>query len=180
MLNVYWKAGGPRSSDIRAMSIGRARRLENAQFCADSCGLLLFGTAVMRADEGKPNMNGIWKLDPVRSELDQTNKDLALVIEEKGQNIHVKETRGPNPKEDVSEFTCSTMGKDCPMQDGGDKATVSVYYNGPLLVVLKTHGRKGSLVEKQRLSLSGDSLIIEITHIDPEGKAEKLVFSKAK
>jgi len=67
------------------------------------------------------------------------------------------------------------------MRDGGDKATVSVYYNGPLLVVLKTHGRKGSLIEKQRLSLSptGDSLIVEIMHIEPEGKAEKLVFSKA-
>ena len=50
-------------------------------------GLLLFGTAVMRADEGKPNMNGIWKLDPARSELDQTNKDLALVIEEKEGRI---------------------------------------------------------------------------------------------
>ena len=66
------------------------------------------------------------------------------------------------------------------MQDGADKATVSVYYNGPLLIVLKTHGRKGSLVEKQRLSLSGDSLIVEIMHLEPESKAEKLVFSKAK
>ena len=66
------------------------------------------------------------------------------------------------------------------MEDGGEKAAVSVYYNGPLLVVLKTHGRKGSVVEKQRISLSGDSLIVEIMHIEPEGKAEKLVFSKAK
>jgi hypothetical protein len=143
-------------------------------------GLLVFGTAVACADESNPNMSGVWKLDPARSELDQTNKDLALVIEEKGQNIHIKETRGPNPKEDVSEFTCGTMGKGCPMQDGADKATVSVYYNGPLLVVLKTHGRKGSLVEKQRLSLSGDSLIVEIMHLEPESKAEKLVFFKAK
>ena len=143
-------------------------------------GLLVFGTAVARADESNPNMSGVWKLAPARSELDQTNKDLALVIEEKGQNIHIKETRGPNPKEDVSEFTCGTMGKGCPMQDGADKATVSVYYNGPLLIVLKTHGRKGSLVEKQRLSLSGDSLIVEIMHLEPESKAEKLVFSKAK
>lgn len=68
------------------------------------------------------------------------------------------------------------------MRDGGEKAAVSLYYNGPLLVVLKTHGRKGSLIEKQRLSLSpaGDSLILEIMHIEPEGKAEKLIFTKAK
>jgi len=144
-------------------------------------GLLLAGAAVVRADEGNPNMSGAWKLDPARSELDRTNKDLALVVEEKAQKIHIKETRGPDPKGDVSEFTCGTLGKECPMQDGGYKATVAVYYNGPLLVVLKTHGRKDSSVEKQRFSLSpaGDSLVLEIMHIEPEGKAEKLVFTKA-
>ncbi len=144
-------------------------------------GLLLVGTAVVRADEDNPNMSGTWKLDPARSELDRTNKNLALVVEEKAQKIHIKETRGPNPKEDVSEFTCGTLGRECPMQDGGYKATVSVYYNGPLLVVLKTHGRKDSSVEKQQFSLSptGDSLVLEITHIEPEGKAERLVFTKA-
>ena len=144
-------------------------------------GVLVFGTCAMRAADGRPNLSGAWKLDPARSELDRTNRDLTLLIEEKGQNIHIKETRGPNPKEDASEFTCGTIGKDCPMLDGGNKAKVSVYYNGPLLVVLKTHGRKDSSVEKQRLSLSptGDALIVEIIHIEPEGKAEKLVFSKA-
>ena len=60
-------------------------------------GLLLFGAAAVRADESKPNLSGVWKLDPARSELDQTNKDLALVVEEKGQNIHIKETRGTQP-----------------------------------------------------------------------------------
>lgn len=144
-------------------------------------GLLLFGTVAARADDVKPNMSGTWKLDPARSQLDQTNI-LALVIDEQGGKIHVKETRGPDPQEDVSEFTCGTMGVDCPMLDGSDaKAIVSVYYNGPLLVVLKTHGRKGSSVEKQRLSLSptGDALTVEIMHIEPEGKPERLVFSKA-
>lgn len=144
-------------------------------------GLLVGGMAVLSADDATPKMSGVWKVDPARSELDQANKDLALVIEDKRQDIHIKETRRPNPKEDVSEFTCGTMGKECSMQDGGDKAKVSVYYNGPVLVVLKTHGHKGSVVEKQRFSLSptGDSLNLEIMHIEPEGKAERLVFIKA-
>ena len=143
-------------------------------------GFLLVGSAMVSADDGVPEIGGEWKLDPARSELDQANKDLALVIEYKGQKIHIKETRGPNPK-DVSEFTCGTMGKECPMLDGEDKAKVSVYYNGPVLVVLKTHGRKGSVVEKQRFSLSptGDSLNLEIMHIEPQGKGERLVFTKA-
>lgn len=151
-------------------------------FVLTVAGLLLFGAAATRADEVKRNLTGTWILDPARGDFDRANKDLALVIDEKEGSVHIKETRGPNPKDDVSELTCGTMGKECPMEDGGEKAAVSVYYNGPLLVVLKTHGRKGSVVEKQRISLSpaGDSLIVEIMHIEPEGKAEKLVFTKAK
>jgi len=121
------------------------------------------------ADTGKPNLSGKW-----------ANKDLTLVIEEQGDTIHIKEMRGPDPKSDVTDLTCGTMGKECPVQDGKDKGSASVYYNGPVLVVWKTHGRKGDSVEKKRLSLSpeGDSLIIEVMHIDPDGKPEKLVLSK--
>lgn len=144
-------------------------------------GCLLFGAAVIYADQDKPNLSGTWKLDQTGANPDKTNKDLVLVIEEKGESIHIQETRGPNPKDDVSSLTCGTMGKECDMQDGGDKAKVFVYYNGPVLVVLKTHGRRGDSSEKQRLSLSpaGDSLVMEILHIEPEGKPEKLVFSRA-
>ena len=142
--------------------------------------LLLFGGLVLNADEGKPNLSGKWKLKPDRSEPGQTNKDLVLLIEENGQDIHIKETRGSGAKDAVSDFTCGTIGKECAMQDGAAKASVSVYYNGPVLVVLKTHGRKSASVEKRRLSLSpaGDSLLVEVIHIAPEGKTEKLVFSK--
>jgi hypothetical protein len=144
--------------------------------------LLLFAVAAIKADQGKPNLSGTWKIDPARSQLDRTTKDLVFIIEEKGQQIHVKEIRGPHPQDDVSEFTCGTMGRDCAMQDGKEKANVSVYYNGPLLVILKTHGRKDSVAEKQRLSLSpaGDSLTVEVMPIEPEGRPEKLVLSKAR
>jgi hypothetical protein len=66
-------------------------------------------------------------------------------------------------------------------EDGTDKANVSVYYNGPVLVVLKTNGRKGDSVTKCRLSptSTGDSIAVEVIHIDRQGKTEKLVFSKA-
>ncbi len=144
--------------------------------------LLLLGVAVANADQDKPNLSGTWRLDQAGTNPDRTSKDLVLAIEENGRSIHIKETRGPNPKVDVSSLTCSTMGDECAMLDGGDKAQAFVYYNGPVLVVLKTHGRKGDSVEKRRLTLSptGDSLVVEITHIEPQGKVEKLVFSKAR
>src|ERR1700683_946107 len=115
-------------------------------------GLLLLGVALVNASESKADLSGTWKLDQARSESGQTYKDLVLLIEGKDQSIHIKETRGPNLREDVSDFTCGTMGKSCAMQDGPDKAKVTVYYNGPVLVVLKTDGRKGDSVTKWRLS----------------------------
>ncbi|HEY9139965.1 MAG TPA: hypothetical protein VIN93_03690 [Bryobacteraceae bacterium] len=149
-------------------------------FVLSIAGILLFGAAVVRADEDKPNLSGTWKLDQAGANSDQSGRSFVLVIEEQGDSIHIKETRGPNPKDDVSSLTCSTMGQECAMQDGGAKAKAFVYYNGPVLVVMKTHGRKGDSVNKQRLTLSpaGDSLTVEITHIEPEGKDEKLVLSK--
>ena len=149
-------------------------------FVLSIAGILLFGAAVVRADEDKPNLSGTWKLDQAGANSDQSGRSFVLVIEEQGDSIHIKETRGPNPKDDVSSLTCSTMGQECAMQDGGAKAKAFVYYNGPVLVVMKTHGRKGDSVDKQRLTLSpaGDSLTVEITHIEPEGKDEKLVLSK--
>ncbi len=144
-------------------------------------GLFLFGAALGSATEGKADLSGTWKLDQARSESGQINKDLVLFIEEKDQSIHIKETRGSNLRDDVSDFTCDTLGKPCTMQDGPDKANVTVYYNGPVLVVLKTNGRKSDSVSKWRLSLApaGDSLAVEVMHIDPQGKTEKLVFSRA-
>ena len=135
-----------------------------------AAALVLFLPVLVRADGGRPKLSGKW-----------TAKDFVLVIDEQGQKIHIKEARGTDPKEDdITELTCGATGQDCPMQDGKDKASASVYYNGPVLVVWKTHGRKGDSVAKQRFSLSpeGDSLILEVTHIDPEGKPEKLVLSK--
>jgi hypothetical protein len=65
-------------------------------------GFLLLGAAVVYADQDKPNLSGTWKLDQTGTDSDKTSKDLVLAIEETGQSIHIKETRGPNPKVDVS------------------------------------------------------------------------------
>jgi len=144
-------------------------------------GSLLFGAAALWADQERPDLSGTWKLDQADAGLGQVNKDFLLVIDEKAGNIHIQETRGPRPKEDVSSLTCPLTGAECPMQDGTDKAKAFVYYNGPVLVLLKTHGRKGDSVEKDRLTLSesGKSLVLEIEHLDPAAKSEKLVLSKA-
>ena len=139
-------------------------------------GVLLAGSG-----DDKPNLSGTWKLDQPRTESSSFNARLKLLIEQKDQNIHIQESRGPDLKEDISQFSCGTLGKQCDMQDGTAKANVSIYYNGPVLVVLKTNGRKGDSTTKWRLSLSstGDALTLEVIHIDPKAKTERLVFSKS-
>jgi hypothetical protein len=141
---------------------------------------MMYGTASSRAQEERADLSGTWKLDPSRTEPVQSNKDLTLVIEDKADEIRVKETRGPDLKDDVTEFTCGKYGTECALQDGRSKASVTVYYNGPALVTMKTRGRKGSSVEKRRYTLTGDTLVVEVTPIDPAGRPEKLVFTKAR
>jgi hypothetical protein len=139
----------------------------------------MLSAVLANAGQDKADLTGTWKLDQARSDSGQADKGLVLFIEEKDQTIHIKESGGSIAKEEASDFTCDTMGKPCEIQDGKDKASVTVYYNGPALVVI-TSGRKGNSVEKHRLSLSPDgSLTMEVTHIVPQGKTEKLVFVKA-
>ena len=85
-------------------------------FVLSIAGFLLFGAAALGAGQGKPNLSGTWKLDQAGANAGQTDKDLVLVIEEKEESIHIKETRGPNPKNDVSSLTCEPMGEECAMQ----------------------------------------------------------------
>ena len=146
-----------------------------------SAALLMLGAAVGQGDQERPDLSGTWKPDQATINSDQVNKEFALVIDEKGDSIHIQETRGPRPKDDVSSLTCPLTGEECAMRDGTDKAKAFVYYNGPVLVLLKTNGRKGDAVEKDRLTLSptGNSLVMEIEHLEPVGKSEKLVLSKA-
>jgi len=146
-----------------------------------SAALVLFGAAAGQADQVRPNLTGTWRPDQATISSNQVSKEFALIIDEKGDRIHIEETRGPRPKDDVSSLTCPTTGEACAMQDGSDKAKAFVYYNGPVLVLLKTNGRKGDTVEKDRLTLSGtgNSLVMEIEHLVPTGKTEKLVLSKA-
>jgi hypothetical protein len=143
--------------------------------------LLGAGAAPLRADAPKPNLTGTWKLDQTKGTAGHGGPELRIAIDQTDDAIHIKETRGANTKGDVSEFTCNTLGNACKMNDGGEKARVTVYFNGPTLVVLKTHGRRGSSIVKQRLSLapSGDALVVEILPIEPQGKTEKLLLSKS-
>ena len=127
-----------------------------------------------------PNFAGAWLMDPAKSQVED-GRTVSLTIESVSNKIKVvRVIRGKDGKEATSQFTCATMGAECELDDAGHKAKVSVWYNGPALVILKTEGPKEDASDEWTMQLSPDThtLTVALEHIDPAGKDETLVFSK--
>ena len=70
----------------------------------------------------------------------------------------------------MADFECNTSGRDCTIKSDGKKATVSVYFNGSLLVMMETRGNE---VLKRRfgvLAASGE-MQVETIPLTGSGKA---------
>jgi hypothetical protein len=140
---------------------------------------LLF-SLVVSADSGTPNLTGSWQMDPAKSQVED-GRLVSLTIENVSNKIKmVRVVRAKDGKEVTSQFVCGLGGKECEYDGGGYKAKVSLWYNGPALVVLKTDGPKEDASDEWTFKLSPDShtLTVALEHIDPTSKDETLVFSK--
>ena len=130
------------------------------------CTVPLF-CLVAAAQDGKPNLSGNWQL----KEPTKTATAMKLVIEHKGNSVHVVKTvTGADGKELKSEFQCATDGKEC--QAAGSK--VSLYFDGQSLVEMVA----GEAVSKVIMTLEGGVLKMELTHIFPDGAPETFVLAK--
>lgn len=133
----------------------------------------------MAQPAARPDLSGDWQLDAARSAPNlHDSSGLSWRIEQNDGTIHLIENEG---NKTVSDVRCATDGKDCKVKDAGRPATLSLYYNGPVLVELETSGHNNDTVVKRRFSLSpdGSALTIEVNQLMPEGKpAEKLVLTK--
>src|SRR3982074_431678 len=71
--------------------------------------------AAATAQQSKPNFSGKWQLNAEKSQLAAGKASAVnLTIEQKGPTIHILKTiKSANGKEAVTEFTCTTDGKDC-------------------------------------------------------------------
>ncbi len=85
--------------------------------------------------------------------------------------VHLTYTRGT---EKLADFECNTEGKECPVRMEGKPVKISLYFNGPKLVMLVT---RGDTVVKWRFGVVSDSeMEVETAPITPAGKAETLHF----
>jgi hypothetical protein len=77
----------------------------------------------------------------------------------------------------LSEFECAASGRECEVKIDGKTAKVSIWFNGPKLVMMET---RGSEVEKLRFSTvsEGTQMDIETIPIVPGGKPEILHFTR--
>ncbi len=75
------------------------------------------------------------------------------------------------------EFDCNTLGRECQVNDAGKQVTVSLWFNGPVLVELET---RGSQVIKRRFKPVGDgnALELETTLISSGGKPDTIHLAR--
>jgi len=144
---------------------------------AKSFSLLLIasvaGPLLLAAD--RPDLNGSWQVDATKSDVhSHLPPGLTWDIQQTDDKIQITERVGDK---NVSQLTCQTNGKDCVVKDAGHSAKASFYYNGPMLVELETMGDN---VTKKRLRTADDgTLTVEVMHINPSSKDEKIVLTKS-
>jgi hypothetical protein len=103
----------------------------------------------------------------------QGEANAVWILESQGDAFHITNSQGDKK---IVEFAC-TLGKECEAKDAGRKVKVTLFYNGPKLVVLKTRGEE---VVKLRFGAAeaGDTLELEVIPVSPNGKTETTHFKR--
>lgn len=139
----------------------------------------LLASCLLAAD-GPPNYSGTWQLDAGKSPAAEGRLMTLTIEDDSGKINFTRVAHERDGKELTSRFSCQTGGVTCDFDEGGHKAKVSLWYDGPALVILKTDGPKEDSVTQWKLQLGPDkqSLSVDLTHIEPNDKSESLVFDK--
>ena len=147
-----------------------------------NCSFILFAAPLLIYADGQPNFSGTWKLDSARSPGVNGATITLNIKDEAGKISYERSIKQTNGKQEAVRFTCSPGGKDCDLDENGHKAKVSLWYNGPALIILKTGGPKEDATTERKLELSadGNTLKVQFTNLDLDknSKPETLVFAK--
>lgn len=133
----------------------------------------LFGSLLM-AQDLPPDLSGTWQ--------SKAGHNVTLIMKEGFTTLQFKRVvQEADGRSVVSQFNCKIGGEQCDFDEGGHKAKVTLWYDGPALVILKTDGPKQDEVTQWRLTRSSDgkTLNVNLTHIVPSESPENLVFERA-
>lgn len=130
---------------------------------------------------GGVDFTGHWQLDASKSKPG-AERTASVAIEQQGNNItFVRQYQDRDGKSATARFTCAVGANSCNYDENGHKAKVSLWYNGPELVILKTDGDKRDSTVEWHMKLGDDGKTLNINReiIEPSEEKEALVFNKS-
>lgn len=127
------------------------------------------------------DFTGHWQLDAANSQSAFERTQSIEIVQSGNDVTFTRVFQDHDGKQVTAKFICSVNGKDCEFTDNGHKAKISLWYNGPELVVLKTDGDKHDTTVEWHLKLTdgGKTLNVNREIMEPSEQTEKLVFTKA-
>jgi hypothetical protein len=143
--------------------------------------IVSLGGCLAWAQDAKPDLTGTWRLDTAKSEMYSTKPSvLTWLIQEKGGSIEMKQVeKDEGGHERQVAFTCGIGGKECAFKEPDGQVKASFWYNGPMLVEMKTLHNDHVGRYRMKLGEDGKTLNVEFTSIAPASdKTDHLVFSK--
>ena len=112
---------------------------------------------------------GSWQTEPAAAEAAQWS------FTAQGDSVKVTEMASGSM---VADFVCGTDGTPCNVKIAGKKASVSLWYNGPKLVVLEQRGSE-TVERKFAIAAVADQMDVEVLQMAPGGKSETLKFKRS-
>lgn len=139
----------------------------------------VFSLLLLAADTAPPNYSGVWELEPSHSQVPAGETITYNIQDSSGQVVFTRIVHERDGRQVTSHFSCKTGGGQCQFDEGGRQAQVSLWYDGPALMVLKTNTGDSS-VTQWRLTMGpdGKTLNVDLEQLEPNDRTEKLVFAK--
>ena len=140
----------------------------------------VFSLVLLAAGSAPPNYTGVWQLDPDRSQV-PAGENITYEIQDdpSGQVVFTRVIQERGGKQLTSHFSCKTGGSQCDFIEPGKKAKVSLWYDGPALVILKTSPDDSSVTQwRLVLGPDGKTLNVDLEELEPVDSTKKLVFDK--
>src|SRR4051812_16275295 len=127
------------------------------------------------------DFTGHWQIDQAKSKPGPEHT-ISLDVQQQGNTVtFVRQYQEHDGKSATARFTCAVGSNSCDFDENGHKAKVSLWYNGPELVILKTDGEKRDNTVEWHMKLGDDGKTLNINReiIAPSEEKESLVFNKA-
>jgi hypothetical protein len=127
------------------------------------------------------DFSGHWQIDQAKSKPGP-ERTTTVDIQEQGDTVKfVRQYQDHDGKAATARFTCAVGSNSCDFDENGHKAKVSLWYNGPELVILKTDGDKHDDTVEWHMKLGDDGKTLNISRevINPSDEKETLVFTKS-